>query len=149
MAKPKTAAWYKMLIQVGDGGSPEVFSAPCGLTTRGINFSAETSDTTVPDCDNPSLPSWTERVARALSGSISGSGVLALDAHDVWRDWFMTGEARNCRLKLDVPAADGGGHYAGRFILTTFNLGASEDDGKISVEVELQSDGEITWVDES
>src|SRR5690606_33512417 len=59
MAPPKTAAWYKMLIQVGDGADPEVFSAPCGLTTRGLNFSAETSDTTVPDCDDPSLPSWT------------------------------------------------------------------------------------------
>lgn len=146
MAPPKTAPWYKMLIQVGDGADPEVFSAPCGLTTRGINFSAETSDTTVPDCEDPSLPSWTERVARALSAGISGSGVLALATHETWRQWFLSGEARNCRMKLDVPVGDGGGHYEGRFVLTTFNLGASEDDGKISVEVELQNDGAVVWV---
>ena len=147
MAKPKTASWTKLLIMVGDGGSPtETFAAPCGLNTKGINFGAETADVTVPDCNDPSLPAWIERVVRSLSGTVPGSGLLALEALPVWRAWFFSGAPRNCRIKIDVPLADNGGHFAGRFVITTFNIGAAEDDGKIQVEIELQSDGEVIWV---
>ena len=42
-----------LLFQMGDGATPEVFTALCGLTTRNFNLSANEVDTTIPDCLNP------------------------------------------------------------------------------------------------
>ncbi|MGT9989222.1 phage tail tube protein, partial [Klebsiella pneumoniae] len=42
-----------LLIQIGDGETPEVFSNLCGLTTRSFNMSANEVDTTITDCVNP------------------------------------------------------------------------------------------------
>ncbi|WP_375458887.1 phage tail tube protein [uncultured Enterovirga sp.] len=147
MAQPKTAAWSKLLVQLGDGTTPtEVFSQPCALVARGLGLSAETADSTVPDCDDPNLPSWVERTIRSFSGEITGSGRLALAAHSMWRTWFLSGASKNVRIKFDVPLADGGGHYVGKFVLTRFNLAGNESDGKIGVEVTMVTDGALAWV---
>jgi predicted secreted protein len=82
---------------------------------------------------------------RALSGTISGSGVLALEALSTWRGFLFGGVSKNCRVKIDVPLADSGGHFAGKFILTRFEVSGEIGD-KINVTVELQNDGEVTWV---
>jgi hypothetical protein len=152
MAKPTTASWSKLLIMLGDGATPtETFAAPCALTTKGISFTADTSDSNVPDCDDPDLPSWVERVPRGFSAEISGGGRLALGADNLgkWVTWWESGAAKNIRVKLDVPLADNGGHWAGRFVLTAFGISGNEDDGKIGIEVTMQSDGEVVWVDAS
>lgn len=146
MARPTTLSSAKLLILIGDGAEPEVFAAPCGLTSRGINFSKETNDVTVPDCDDPDLPAWTERVVSALSGTVSGSGVLAMEALETWREFFFSTEARNCRIRLDTTLANNGGHFEGRFHCTSFNV-TGDIGEKIQVEIELQNDGEIVWVD--
>lgn len=147
MAKPTTASWSKLLIMLGDGATPtEVFTAPCALTTKGITFSADTSDSNVPDCDNPDLPSWVERTVRGLSGEISGSGRLALESLPTWRTWFFGGARKNIRVRIDVPLANNGGYFAMGAVLTGFGVSGNEDDGKLGVEVTIQSDGEVTWV---
>lgn len=145
MALAKVQSYSKFLIQVGNGASPEVFAAPCGLTSRGFNRTAETNDTNVPDCDDEDAPSWLARDVVSLSGEISGSGVLDTAALDVWDDWFQSGLAKNCRVVLDVPLAQNGRHWAGSFYLTSFNITA-ERGAKVNVEVTLISDGAITTV---
>lgn len=146
MTKPTTLTFGKFLIKVGDGADPEVFSAPCGLTTKSFNQTASSQETVVPSCDQPDAPAYVERAIDALSAEISGSGVLAAESIDVWRDFFESGESKNCRVYLDVPLADNGGYWQGAFVLTQFNVGA-ERGKKVSVEVTLQSDGEYTWTD--
>ncbi|GJD58147.1 phage tail tube protein [Methylobacterium dankookense] len=146
MAKPVTASASKLLVLLESTTTAGTFAAPCGLTTKGINFAAESNDVTVPDCDDPDLPAWTERVIRALSSTINGSGVLALESLDDWQGYFFSGLARNCRVKLDVPAANNGGYFQGRFILTRFGI-VGEIGNKIRLDaVELQNDGPVTWV---
>lgn len=144
MARPTTYSAKKLLIQLGNGATPEVFSAPCGLTTRGINMSKETNDVTVPDCDDPDLPSWTERDVLSLSGEISGSGILAAEAFATWRNAFLSTNAVNCRIKIDETGANGGGYFYGAFHLTAFNV-TGEIGNKIQIEVTFTSDGEILW----
>lgn len=146
MARPTTYSAKKLLILLGDGGTPEVFAAPCGLTTRGIEFSKETNDVTVPDCDDPDLPAWTERSVRTLSGSVSGSGILAAEAHATWRAAFLNTNSVNCRIKIDDTLGNGGGYYAGRFHLSAFSI-TGEIGDKLQVEITLDNDGEVTWVD--
>lgn len=144
MARPKTARGSKVLIQLGNGAGPEVFTAPCALETKGINLSADTNDFNVPDCDLPDNPTWTERVVSALSAGVSGNGVLALENLTTWRTWFLSGLAKNIRVKIDVPLADNGGYFAMSSVLTTFNIGADQT-GLITVEVGISSSGEVTW----
>jgi hypothetical protein len=147
MAAPKTASWSKFIILLGDGATPvEAFTAVCALTSKGIEFGGEPSETPVLDCDDPDLPAWMERVIRTKSATVSGEGVLQTDFAEEWFTWFDSGVAKNIRVQRNIAAADGGGHYAGRFILTTYNETGNQDDAKIGVAVEMQSDGAITWV---
>jgi hypothetical protein len=146
MARPTTVKGSKFLIQLGDGEASEAFTAPCALTSKSISFAAETNDTNVPDCDDPDAPTWTERVVAALSGSVSGSGTLAMESLSTWRDWFNSGLEKNIRVKIDLPLANGGGYYAMSAVLTTFTQGANQGE-LATIEVEIQSNGEITWTD--
>jgi predicted secreted protein len=143
MAKPTVLSSSKLLIMIGDGAGSEVFTAPCGLTTRGINFSKETNDTNIPDCDDPDAPAWAGRDVVSLSGSVSGSGILAKEALATWRGFFFSTEPKNCRVMLD--GGTGWGYWAGSFHCTTFNVTGELGD-KVQVEIELQNDGEVTWV---
>lgn len=145
MAKPTTISGSHLLIMIGDGNSPETFAMPCGLTTRGINFAAATNDFNVPDCDDPDAPVWTERVISALSAGVSGNGLLAAEAHDDWRSWFLSGLAKNIQVSVDELLGGGGGYYAMSAVLTGFNL-TGEQGGKLQVEITIQSDGVVSWV---
>lgn len=146
MARPTTLKGSKLLIQLGNGAGPEVFTAPCALTTKGINFAAATNDQNVPDCDDPDAPTWTERVISALSAGVSGSGTLALESLETWREWFLSALEKNIRVKVDALAADGGGYFAMSAVLTSFNIGGNQGE-LATIEVEIQSNGEVTWVD--
>lgn len=146
MARGTTLPSSKMLILLGDGADPESFTSPCGLTTKGFNNSAETNDVNVPDCDNPDAPFWVERVIVSLSSTVSGSGIMMMEALPAWREWFESGESRNLRVKLDESAANNGGYFFGKFVLSTFNI-TGEERGKVQIEIELQNDGVVAWQD--
>lgn len=144
MAKPKTLSWTKLSVWPGDGGSPEDFtSAVCGMTTKSFTLSADTSDITVPDCDDPDQPAWVERVVRSLSGGFSGSGLMAEDIYATWRDWMLSGLAKNVRIVVDGTTIDG--YFEGSFLLTSFETNGNQDDGKMQISVQLQSDGPVAW----
>jgi hypothetical protein len=144
MAKAITQSWTKLTVWPGDGATPEVFTnKSCGFVSKGFNLAATASETTVPDCDNPDLPAWTERVVRSSSGGFSGSGAMAEQTYAFWRTWFLSGVYKNVRIVVDGTAI---GYYAGKFILTRLETTGNQGDAKIQVNVTLDSDGEITWV---
>lgn len=145
MARPTTLKGSKFLIEVGNGADPEVFGAPCALTTKGINFSGSANEFNVPDCDDPDAATWTDRVVGALSAGVTGSGTLAMEALATWRTWFLSAAGKNIRVTLNVPQASGGGYFAMSAVLTGLNLGA-ELKGLATIEVTIASDGEVTWV---
>lgn len=143
MAKPTTRRWTAISIWPGDGASPEDFTSKvCGLTTKSFRIGASTSDSEVPDCDDPDAPVWVERVMRARTATIAGSGVLAEETHPFWRDWALTGEAKNCRVAMAFTVP---GYFYGRFVLTQYEMVGNLDGGKLTNSLELQSDGPIAW----
>lgn len=142
MAQPTVLVGTKLLILVGDGASPEVFSQPCGLTTRGIDFSASTNSTLIPDCDNLEAPAWEAKDVNALSASVTGSGVMAVESFATWNDWFQEALARNCQIKLDSASL---GHWAGAFLLSGLKYGGQRGQ-KITVDITLANTGAIVWV---
>lgn len=145
MAKPVTASASKLVV-VLETATPGTFAAPCGITTKGISFAASSNDVAVPDCDDPDLPAWSERVISTLSATITGSGVLALESLDVWQDFWDGGAPKKARVRLDTTAANNGGYWEGKFILSRFGI-TGEIGNKIRLDaVELLNDGPVVWV---
>jgi predicted secreted protein len=145
MARPKTLRGSKVLIQL-ESDTPGTFVAPCALTTKGIDLSAESNDFNVPDCDDPDAATWTERVVAALSAGVSGSGTLAMDSLATWREWFLSAAEKNIRVKLDATLANGGGYFAMSAVLTGLNIGGNQGE-LATIEVTIASNGEVTWTD--
>jgi predicted secreted protein len=142
MAKPTTLPFSKLLILIGDGATPtEAFEAPCGLTTKNFELSANSNEVQVPDCDDPDAPAWIERVVATLQGTVTGNGVMAVESFPVWQDWALSGQPKNARIQLDEPAM---GYYSGSFILSSFALNAELGD-KVQIDITLDSDGQIIW----
>ena len=142
MAQPTVLPGTKLLILVGDGGSPEVFSEPCGLTTKAFNLTAATNATLIPDCDDPEAAAWEAKDVSSLAAAVTGSGVMAVESFDVWQSWFASGLSRNCQIKLDDAEL---GHWSGSFILTTLNYGGTRGQ-KVTLEIGLANDGAVVWV---
>lgn len=144
MAKPVTERFGNFLLRVSAGASPDVFSAPCGLTSRGIEFSMSTGETIVPDCASEDAVAWVERTMNAASAQISGSGVLAMDSLDEWRSWFEAAEPRTVQVHLQNTTANNGGYWQGDFVLTSFQI-TGERGGKVQVSISAVNDGKVTW----
>jgi predicted secreted protein len=142
MAQPTVLAGTKLLILVGDGATPEVFSQPCGLTTRGITFNASTNSTLIPDCDDPEAPAWEAKDVNALSAQVSGSGVMAVESFDTWNDWFQAAEAKNCQITLDDPSL---GHWQGQFILTSLKYNGQRGN-KVLLDITMDNNGAVPWI---
>jgi predicted secreted protein len=142
MAQPTVIVGTKLLILVGDGASPEVFSQPCGLTTRGIEFKASTNTTLIPDCDDPEAPAWEAKDVNGLSATVTGSGVMAVESFDIWNDWFQAALAHNCQIKLDDAAL---GYWQGQFILTDLKYNGQRGN-KVLIDITLDNTGAVPWV---
>jgi len=141
MTQPTVIVGTKLLILVGDGGTPEVFSQPCGLTTRAFDLAATTNTTLIPDCDDPEAPAWEAKDVNALSAQISGNGVMAVESFDTWNDWFLSASSKHIQIKLDDPAL---GYWSGSFILTSLKYGG-ERGKKVTIDVTMVNDGTVIW----
>lgn len=147
MAAVKTLNGEKLLVQIGDGASPETFTHDCLINTeRGIAFSAETQEFIVPDCLAPEDPAWKEVTKDGLSATISGAGMLHTSSVEDWFNWFKSPDTKNCRVRVDVAGADGGGYWEGAFHLTALEI-TGDRKQKSTVSVTLVSNGAVTWTD--
>lgn len=69
-----------MLIQLGDGGDPEQFTAVCGVKDKSLSINNEVVDTTRPPCDSPEDPLHYSGAYGVRTVSLSGSGVATSKA---------------------------------------------------------------------
>lgn len=142
MVKPTTIKSGKIRVKLGDGASPEVFTAPCGFTSKSFVRNKTLNEVSVPDCDDPDAPAWTERDVAALSWSVTGQGVLAAEALETWDAFFDSTESRNVLIEEEFPAPIGIVTYTGRAHLENLEHGA-ELGQRVTINVSLQSDGEL------
>lgn len=136
MTQASTLKFSLFLIKLGNGATPEVFAAPCGLNSRGFSRTAATNDTNVPDCDNPDEPSWLERDVVSLSGQMTGSGVVADEDFDVWNDWFESGVSKTVQVTLGART------WQGKAILAKLDVSGQRGQ-RVNFSATLDSDGEI------
>lgn len=105
-----------LLIQIGNGASPEVFSNLCGIKTRSFNLSTTEVDTTVPDCLNPDGPVQKTSEPGIGSRTFSGSGAFIKGAtHSLLVEHVNASTVFNA--KVIVP---GVGTYTGAWFVTDF-----------------------------
>ena len=141
MAQPITARPGKMRILLGNGETPEVFSAPCGLTTKGIQIQKNLSDVSIPDCDDPDAPYWLARDVTNLSISINGECGLAAESEAIWINAAYSTEAINA--KVEIEFSTGIRTFSGAFHIDNFGINATQGE-RVSASISLQSDGIIT-----
>lgn len=146
MAAIKHARGVKLLLKVGDGATPEVFTAICTINAaRGIKFSSTSNESPAIQCDNPEAIAWTLRDKTGMSAAIDGAGTLNTPDVQTMFDWLTDDTSRNCQVVVDVPSADGGVIFEGAFHLTDFDI-TGDRGGKMQSTLTFASDGEVTCV---
>lgn len=143
MAAPSVLPGTKLLILVGNGAEPEVFSQPCGLTNKSFKLSATTNSTLIPDCDDPEAPAWEAKEVNSLALQVTGTGVMAKESLAIWRDWFMSAGSKNCQMHIDDNDL---GYFEGSMIISNLELGGQRGQ-KVTINVTIENDGAPVWVD--
>lgn len=112
-----------LLIQIGDGASPEVFSNLCGLQTRSFNMSANDVDTTIPDCTDPGATPQKTGVPGIKNRTFSGSGKYVAGASSATFIGHVEA-AEIFNAKVIVP---GLGTYTGAWYVTDFTFNGEQE----------------------
>ena len=127
-----------ILLKIGDGAGPEVFTTVAGLRARTISLNARSVDAT----DSDSAGRWRELLAGAgvRQASVSGAGVFRDAASDALiRAAFFAQSADNWQLV--VPDF---GVLEGPFLVAALEY-AGEHEGEASFALSLASAGEVTF----
>ncbi len=143
MATPTTVKFGKFKVLLGDGASPETFANPCGFTSKSLTLTKNLSEVNLPDCDDPDQVAWVGRDATSLSASITGEGVLASESVETWLDAWENVESVAVKIEVEFPAKTI--TWTGRMHIATFTAGA-EQGGRVTANIEMQSDGELERV---
>lgn len=134
-----------VVVQLGDGATPEVFTTLCGIDNASINRAVNTSDRFRRDCAKPgSVPSRKVQV-QGTQVDVTGSGVFNIDQVDDFTE--SLGIPKNYRLQVGkrdgTDTGDIVGHFIGPFVMTAYNVSIGEEG---TAEITLASDGAVTWV---
>jgi len=151
MAAPTVIPGSRLLILIGAGGdspgSPDVFSEPCGLTTKNFTLSANTTTNIVPDCADPTLPAWESKDVVSIAAEVTGNGIMAVEAFHAWADWFLGATSRLARIQLVSPTTlpNSLGYFQGNFFLTRLVYGGVRG-SKVTIDITMMSDQQVTFV---
>lgn len=132
-----------LLIQIGDGGSPETFNNLCGIQTRSFNMSANDVDTTIPDCTNPGDTPQKTGVPGIKNRTFSGSGKFVSSAAQTTFMGYVT-DAVAFNAKVVVP---GLGTFSGSWYVTDFTLNG-EQEGTMGFDGTFMAAGALSFVAE-
>lgn len=146
MAQATTIRFGKQTVLIGDGASPEVFTAPCGFTslTRTININLQ--EVNIPDCSDPDLASWLASDEESRQMIISGQGVLAEEALSVWDDWSINGGEKNVRWNRITADNTLDGYWQGPCTLAAYEE-TGQRGTRWQVSVTINFNGAPTWTD--
>lgn len=145
MAQALTVKFGEQALLIGDGATPEVFSAPCGITSLTKSTSTNTSDIDIPDCDDPDLVIWLgiDEVSKRMT--LTFSGTIAQQSLALWQDWELNGGLRNVRWLRNLTNLDLRGYLEGPALLTEFEE-TSEARGRYTFTGTIIFDGKPVWV---
>jgi len=140
MAQAATIKGGKIRVQIGDGGSPITYTAPCGLTQRSITLSKSLNEVSIPNCEDPDKVDWVGRDAASLSMAISGEGVLASQSIETWLDAAESIDSVDVKVEIEFPATTY--TYTGKMQVESLEIGANNGE-RATINISMQSDGEM------
>lgn len=145
MTAATTLKYSEFKILLGDGASPEAFTAICGLTSKGFNYTTDTSSTNVPVCDNDDAPSFAEKDIISFSAQISGSGVATRQSLGLLQEWIVSGEKKNVKVNFaDAPTGDPE-IYTGPAVLSSLNVTANKGERvNVDITIDFAAQPEVT-----
>lgn len=144
MASAETIRFGSQAILIGNGADPEVFSAPCGITSLTKSTSTNTSDVDIPDCDDPDIVVWLgiDEVSKRMT--LTFSGTIAQQSLALWQEWELDGGLRNVRWLRNLTDLSLRGYLAGPALLTEFEETA-ESRGRYTFTGTIIFDGKPVW----
>lgn len=129
-----------LLIKMGDGGTPEVFTAVCGFKARSFSLSNNEVDTTVPDCNDPGGVVQKTSVAGISDRTFSGSGLFDNDAvGKAVADAARLGSINN--YQVIVP---GYGSFLGPYVITDFQW-SGDMEGNMEFQATFKPSGALAF----
>lgn len=144
MAQIKVTRWSQLVLKVGNGATPEVFTPLCTINAaRGINFNANTTEDSIPDCDDLQKLQWLIREKVSLSVDVTGAGKVHKKDVKTLVNWWQSPETQNCIVVLDDADPDNVIQFQGAYHLTTFSMAGDPGSPSVTGDVALQSSGEV------
>lgn len=144
MAKPTVLSFGAGKFWISDGGSPEVFLAPCGFTQGELAVDKSLNDTTIPDCDDPDAPAWSGNDVQSVSWTMQFQGILAKESMPIYSRAVFSMKSVKVRqefkgLGTGVGTPDKRYEGLGHVTMTiTSQLGQ-----KVQVQINVTGDGEL------
>jgi hypothetical protein len=131
-----------MLLELGDGATPEVFAAPCGFTSKGVTISKNMQEINIPDCTDPDAPTWVGRTVQSQTATITGDGVAAGESVPDWDQAAMSTDSVTMRVTIDFGSV-GTKVIEGKFHVDSEAF-AADAGGYVTLAINAVSDGAIT-----
>lgn len=145
MPNPATTLPFGQIrVYLGDGATPTVYSAPCGLNSSTFTLAKATSKTVVPDCTDPDAVAWEETDAQSRSATIDGDGVMARQSMHVWRAAYEGDTSIPARVEIGGTGATGGGHWDGKFHVTSYQVRAQRG-SRATLAIRMENDGAVLF----
>lgn len=134
-----------IIVKVGDGATPEVFTTICGIENATINQTVNTSDRFRRDCAKPGQVPTRKVKVTGKQWDATGSGVVNVDEFPTFN--AALGIRKN--YQFDFGKRDGTdageiiGTYAGPAVMTAANINMGDSEG--TNEITLAGEDEIVW----
>jgi len=130
-----------LLVKIGDGADPEVFSNLCGLNSKALTINNSSIDVTTPDCSTPGGALWTETLNGLKNVTVTGDGFFEDSASETRMNTVAMAADNSCNFTITVPAF---GTYAGAFRIASLEFGG-ETEGGVTYSLSLESTGAVTF----
>lgn len=141
-----------VVVQLGNGAAPEIFTTVCGIETSGLNKTVQSNDRYRRDCAKPAAVPTRKVIVTGRAWDVTGSGVVNMDEFD--RLDAALGVRRTYRLLYgrydDQEAADTErtgtvyGYYTGPAVMTANNINVG---GEGSAEITLAGEDWPVWTE--
>lgn len=130
-----------VVVQIGDGATPEVFANLCGLNSKSIAINNALIDATTPDCTTPGGILWNESLNGPKNFTVSGDGIFEDSVTETRMNTVAMAADPKANFKLLIPSF---GTYAGSFYIENIEWGG-ETEGAATYSLQLRSTGAVTF----
>ena len=130
-----------LLVKIGDGASPVVYSNLCGLNSKSLTVNNSSIDVTTPDCTSPEGALWTETLAGLKNISVSGDGFFEDSTAEARMNTVAMANDNSTDFEVVIPDF---GTYAGTFRIASLEFGG-ETEGGVTYSLSLESTGTCTF----